>query len=192
MMNMKQVKGISLIEVLITILVMAVGMLGVAALQVKALNTSQGSYSRAQAVALVEDLSDKMRSNYEFIHSGGAGNNAYTENNDGANGWCAAPPTACTSGCSQEQLALNDVNESCTALTNAGIPDSKLGVLCQDNDGADGDACSPGSSHVIFASWEPVSREDTDGTDTYVENSFCQTSIGLETYETCVYIQLVP
>lgn len=185
-----KISGMSLIEVLITILVMAIGMLGIAVLQIKTLNTSQASYSRAQAIAMVEDVSDKMRANYEFIHSDLAGNNSYVSAS--ADGWCEAPPTACTSSCSQEALALNDIVSSCTALTNTGIPSAKLGALCMDNDGADADTCSPGSSYIIYSAWSPDARADTDGSADYNEATFCQDPIGLAATETCVYVELVP
>jgi type IV pilus assembly protein PilV len=55
--------GTSLLEVLITMLVLAVGLLGLAAFQAKAQVGSVEAYQRAQAVVLLEDMRARMRGN---------------------------------------------------------------------------------------------------------------------------------
>lgn len=55
--------GVSLLEVLIALLVLAVGILGVMALQTKSLALVQETYWRGQAVSLAYDLGDRMRAN---------------------------------------------------------------------------------------------------------------------------------
>lgn len=61
-MRLKQ-HGLSLIEVLISVLILAVGLLGFAGLQTQAIRTNFDSLQRAKASALVEDLLDRMRAN---------------------------------------------------------------------------------------------------------------------------------
>jgi type IV pilus assembly protein PilV len=56
-------RGMTLIEVLVSLVVISVGLLGVAALQVVSLRNSQGSYLRTQATALADDIIDRMRAN---------------------------------------------------------------------------------------------------------------------------------
>lgn len=56
-------RGTSLLEVLITMLVLAVGLLGLAAFQAKAQVGSVEAYQRAQAVVLLEDMRARMRGN---------------------------------------------------------------------------------------------------------------------------------
>lgn len=195
-LNKKQ-SGITLIEVLITILVLAIGLLGMAALQLKTLNVSQESYSRSQAVILVENVADKMRANSVFIHSDEVGNNTYTDNSVATtgNGWCKnLSLTRCEGNCTKVQLLQNDIIDSCGALTSTGIPDAKLGVRCNDLVSTDTDTCSSGSSHLIYLAWSPEKKQDVDGSDTYTEpaNSRCRTDIGLPSTETCVLVELVP
>jgi type IV pilus assembly protein PilV len=55
--------GFSLMEVLIAMLVLAVGLLGVAALQANALKTNQSAYLRTQATFLAYDMIDRLRAN---------------------------------------------------------------------------------------------------------------------------------
>ena len=55
--------GFTLIEVLIAMLVLAVGLLGLAALQATGLKNNLSAYSRSQATQLAYDMSDRMRAN---------------------------------------------------------------------------------------------------------------------------------
>jgi type IV pilus assembly protein PilV len=56
-------RGFTLLEVLITIVVLAVGMLGLANLQSKIHITEIESYQRAHAVLLLQDMVDRINSN---------------------------------------------------------------------------------------------------------------------------------
>jgi len=62
--------GFSLLEVLIALLVLAVGLLGIAALQGIALKTNHGAYLRSQATFLAYDMMDRMRANRTAALSG--------------------------------------------------------------------------------------------------------------------------
>lgn len=55
--------GASLIEVLIAVLVLAIGLLGIAAMQATALRASQGAYVRSQGVVNTYSIIDAMRAN---------------------------------------------------------------------------------------------------------------------------------
>jgi len=55
--------GLGLIEILVTVLVLGIGILGVASTQVVSLQMSSQSQSRSQAVLLAEDLLDRIRAN---------------------------------------------------------------------------------------------------------------------------------
>lgn len=52
-----------MLEVLVTILILAIGMLGLAALQGQAHTSELESYQRAQALVLLQDLSSRMEGN---------------------------------------------------------------------------------------------------------------------------------
>lgn len=55
--------GVTLIEALITLLIMSIGLLGIAALQVVALQEGASSSRHSQAVWLSYDMADRMRAN---------------------------------------------------------------------------------------------------------------------------------
>jgi len=59
----QQQRGTSLIEALITVLILTIGLLGVAALQARALQGNQGANLQSQATALAYDIVDRMRAN---------------------------------------------------------------------------------------------------------------------------------
>jgi len=56
-------RGVGLIEVLISILVIAIGLLGLAALQGKAQKAELESYERSQALILLQDMASRLRAN---------------------------------------------------------------------------------------------------------------------------------
>ena len=55
--------GFSLVEVLIAMLVMSIGLLGLAALQAQGLKFNHDAYGRTQGTALAYDIMDRMRAN---------------------------------------------------------------------------------------------------------------------------------
>jgi type IV pilus assembly protein PilV len=65
MMSLQQrsQRGFTLIEILVTVVLISVGLLGVAALQLTTLRGNQEAYVRSQASALANDILDRMRAN---------------------------------------------------------------------------------------------------------------------------------
>ena len=64
------VRGVGLIEVLVAVLVLAIGLLGVAAMQATALRNSQSSLERSQGVMHVYTILDAMRANPNAARAG--------------------------------------------------------------------------------------------------------------------------
>jgi type IV pilus assembly protein PilV len=63
-------KGLSLIEVLIAMLILAIGLLGIAAMQATTLRNSQSAFDRTQAVVLSYAMLDRMRANASAARAG--------------------------------------------------------------------------------------------------------------------------
>ncbi|MES9962452.1 MAG: type IV pilus modification protein PilV [Candidatus Sedimenticola sp. 20ELBAFRAG] len=59
----RSAEGFTLIEVLVTLVVLSVGLLGLAGLQGGSLQSNRSAYLRTQASVLAYDLIDRMRSN---------------------------------------------------------------------------------------------------------------------------------
>lgn len=56
-------RGATLIEVLVAMLILSVGLLGLAGMQMTALKSNQSAYYRSQATVLAQDIIDRMRAN---------------------------------------------------------------------------------------------------------------------------------
>lgn len=57
------IKGFTLLEVMIAMVIFAVGLLGLAGIQALSLESSHSSYSRSQAVLLAYEMIDRMKAN---------------------------------------------------------------------------------------------------------------------------------
>ena len=89
----KRSRGFSLVEVLIALIIISVGMLGIAGLYVQSMQAGRTSMFRHNAVILVGDVADRIRANptagATYTAIGGADNNCVTQ---GVN--CSAPEMA--------------------------------------------------------------------------------------------------
>ena len=63
MPNINKQRGVALLEVLIAVLVLSIGLLGIAALQASALRNNQSALERSQAVVQSYAMLDAMRAN---------------------------------------------------------------------------------------------------------------------------------
>lgn len=103
-------QGFSLLEVMVALLVLALGLLGLAALQNMGLRLNHQSYERTQATILIYDMIDRMRANPTGVV---LGNYALS--------MTSAPPAAAlnceTSSCtSSAAMAAYDMNRWITAV----------------------------------------------------------------------------
>jgi len=62
-MNIKNQHGVALVEVLIVFFVLSIGLLGMAALQMKSIQYNQSAYLRSQATVAANDMLDRIRLN---------------------------------------------------------------------------------------------------------------------------------
>lgn len=94
-------RGITLLESLVALVITAVAILGVIGVQVRTLADTQTAVRRAQAVRLIEDLSERLKVNP----------NALATLGDYAQDWGgpAGTPPSCASGCSSSDLAKQDI-----------------------------------------------------------------------------------
>lgn len=64
-------RGFTLLEVLVAIVVMSIGLLGLAGLMASSLKNSHSAYQRTQATWLAYDALDRMRANRQVALAGG-------------------------------------------------------------------------------------------------------------------------
>lgn len=102
-------QGFSLIEVLVAILIVTVGLVGLAGMQLVGLKGNQQSFSKNLAAHHTQALLERMRGNAAGVHG-----DAYLT--DSSTLSCATPPTDdCTdtaSSCNSAQMATYDIYQS--------------------------------------------------------------------------------
>jgi type IV pilus assembly protein PilV len=144
-------RGFTMLEVLISMVIIAFGLLGVAGLQAFALKNSQSATFRSTAVLLAADLSDRVRAN-----AGGAIDGNYNQPDIASYG-TAVSDCLTTTGCTPAQLAQNDLFEWQQRIARS-LP-AGAGVVCLDstpNDGADAaaPACDNlGTNNYVVKIW---------------------------------------
>ena len=62
-------RGISLIEVLVAMVVLAVGLLGLLAMQTRGVQLNQAAYFQSQAMFMAHDIVERMRANNTVLDS---------------------------------------------------------------------------------------------------------------------------
>lgn len=117
--SMVKHKGMSLIEVLVALLVFAVGIVGFAALQLKSVRQVEETYSRSQAMSVAHDFIERARANltaesqaYYLQPSSWSGD----LNDPGDCIVTGAAPSA-ADACESEQMARSDVYEVRSSLS---------------------------------------------------------------------------
>lgn len=103
-----EVRGFTLLEVMISVVILAIGMLGIAALLITTQKSNSSSYIKQQAVQSAYNILDRMRANQQEAISG-----AYNVNNLAAAGAApvvpGTPATDCSVvACSPAQMATYD------------------------------------------------------------------------------------
>jgi type IV pilus assembly protein PilV len=114
-------RGISLVEALVALVVMSVGMLGIASLYVTSLKTGKSALTRTQAVNLVNDMADRIRANARARAA-----YAYDSSKPGS-----TPPTAqacAEQNCAPDAIAQNDLALWINALGQT-LPPRSVGTV---------------------------------------------------------------
>jgi type IV pilus assembly protein PilV len=149
-------KGFGLIEVLITVVILGIGLLGLAGLQATGLNFNHSAYNRSQATILAYDIIDRMRANPAAIGSY-TGAPVQTAN-------CVA-----IAGCTPVQMAQHDLFEWQTSIDATLSPGGAAA-------GAVGTIAFDGTIFDITITWDEnrdnVIDGDTNGPDPFFQVSF--------------------
>lgn len=135
--------GFTLVEALVALVVLSIGMLGIAALYVESLRSGRGAILRTQAVMLAGDMADRIRANR-------LGNDAYVKavtDHPATNAACAPGGAGCTpAALAAHDLALWD------ASLIATLPGATGAVAAVNN----GDQTF---TYTITVNWTEVGQE---------------------------------
>ncbi len=143
-------RGVSMIEVLVTVIVLAIGLLGLAGLQLNSLRFTYSAYQTSQVTVLTYDILDRMRAN-----AGAARTGAYDIAIGAQPG--ASSCTGSGANCSSTDMASADLFEwkqSLAAVLPAG----------------DGEVTRNGDLFIITIQWDD-SRGEQDPKSLTVETT---------------------
>lgn len=179
-----RIKGVTLIEVLVAIVITSIGILGFASLQFLGLNSNQSAYYRSQASFIASDLSERMRANID-----GMNENQYADVTITASTLtCSVSANSCdernnagtvmsASACTAAQRAVHDIliagcGYASNEYTNQSektnflgdlLPNGVIRIQCIDSLTTDADTCTDFSDHRVTVSWLE-SNESADAT----------------------------
>ena len=169
--SMKRYQGLSLIEVLVTITITSIGLMGLISLQMQAVKATTDSGNRSQAVWIFNDIINRIHAN-EVASADYITDGFYA---------CGAAPTVCSSyntgaanvlaaaECSGAQMAAWDLFEvACGAPKNNAangsvryignsidyLPNARLQITC-----AAGGACINGAPLAITLQWRAKAEQ---------------------------------
>jgi len=105
--RLKKQAGFSLLEVMISALILSTGLLGVASLQIVGMKGTQQSSMKNQAMGVVQNITERMRANYQGVIQ-----SKYVLADTGITPFgCATPAPNCATGtCDETNIATADLH----------------------------------------------------------------------------------
>lgn len=142
-------KGFTLLEALITVVVISIGLLGLLGLQSVGLSSTQTAQARSIAVLEINNIMNRMRAN-----PGAVANDEFA---DVTNPTKTKPGTDCQSAsCDEAEMAAFDVYQWGEKLA-AQLPSGTGTIICNDS------PCNDDSVHTITVSWNEKNRGEGAG-----------------------------
>ena len=154
----KRQRGITLIESMVALVIAALGILGILGVQMRTLSDTSTTVRRAQAIRLIDDLGERMRTNPNAMVNLGS----YVSN------FATNPAVgSCASGCDHAALAAYDLAVWKQAVRNSlplgqaeiFIPPAEAGV-----------AAAQRRQLGIMIAWRENERDTTTGTGGYKDD----------------------
>ncbi len=182
-MNLNRQSGVGMIEIMVTTLVLAIGLVGLAALNLESVRANTDAMKRSQNIWVVDSLVEQMHANpagaRNYLNADDPPLPPFKDDDDTP---CAEKPTDhCSDGAELSGNDLDECQQFREALWNAacatslgapasgivGMPGGTLDVQCQM--GGDGQ-CDPGDPVQLQAQWtNKVDLDDDDSVSTITQ-----------------------
>lgn len=142
-----QERGFTLLEALVTLVIISIGLLGILGLQTVSIANTQISSARTEATLAADNMADRMRANFRGARAGEYDGIDHPSDN--------APPAACTTGspCDFAAMAERDAWEWDERIGTA-LPKGEGHVDCEETVGGE---CM---SYLVTVLW---SERDAEG-----------------------------
>ena len=196
--------GFSMIEILIALLVLAIGLLGVAALQLSSLGSSQEGYARSQATAIAEDLGSRIKAGRQQAVSspnwGAEGATARVALAEYLAQFAVASPYQCDqppaiwcrpdeemgvgAECAAAEQVAFEIWEVCTQARNL-LPAGQVHMVINGLNA---------NRATIGVSWQVAERREDGPQEVDIRNPVCQEVFGgaIDPNEDCVLVEIIP
>jgi type IV pilus assembly protein PilV len=164
--RIKQQAGFTLVEILVSVVIGAIGLMGVARLQLVTLQNNSASQYRSIAIQIASDMFERMRSNQESVNAG-----AYNQPITSATDAAYTTPCANAGNCPTAARAANDLAEG-MAQARAVLPGGVIVVCVDSGSGApatyNGTVIDPqcdglGNTHAVKVFWQDDRSNKTTG-----------------------------
>jgi len=156
-------QGFTLIEILVTLFILAVGLLGLAGLLFEGMRNNQGAYLRTQASILAYDMADRMRANSAPAQNGDYGPFSTAKVQSVTLPSCVGT----TAGCSPADRVTADQMEWTQQVQGTGSDMAMLpggeGTIAYD---------STTGIYTVTVQWDEGSRGGDAGEDIVGDNSY--------------------
>lgn len=162
---MNRQRGVGMVEILVALLVLSIGVLGYAGLQLRALNSTDDAYLRSQATAIGQDVVERIMANPEAT-----GTYTTAANWPDAAGVPANMPQTCVNNaCTAAQVAQWDINQTAWQAANL-LPAGLISVS----------DCAGSSVTCVRVAWGDATPGD------------CEDGSGVVSGVDCVVLEVVP
>lgn len=156
-MNNNNQKGVGLVEVLVALILLAIAVLGFAALQLKAVDASAEAGQQVLALTIARDLAERMRANPQAVRDGKYNVGALT---------IPTGEVATTAG-DAASIAEQDLNNAAVQAKNNGM---NLSIA---------DCPTGNTRQCIYVAWEETTLAGSQGVEScikdgvYIKGSHC-------------------
>jgi len=138
--RVRKEKGFMLIETLIAVIILAIGLLGMASMQVVALKNNNSAYTRTQATYLGYDIIERIRNNAGEDYSLAIGSTPSDVGGVAAKNVCKFSSATDTLNCNSSQLVVFDQATWVEDVANV-LPSGEGGIVVN------------GSTYIITIRW---------------------------------------
>lgn len=148
----RAIRGATLLEVMVALVVMSIGLLGLASLQLIGIRANSDSENRTQAAIIANDLAERMRANPGAVAAG-----SYAGVDLSSIDCTTLPATVCedrsaaADNCNPSQMASFDTYTSWCNAHNL-LRSGKLTISCTDNKGG-ALACTTTPYRTLKVDW---------------------------------------
>jgi len=152
-----------MIEILVTLFILAIGLLGLAGLLFEGMRNNQGSYLRTQASILAYDMADRMRANRAEAQGGSYGGFSTATIQSTTLPACTGQAAGCTPS---DQVTVDQVEWTLQVQGTGGdmamLPGG-VGTIAHD---------AASGIYTVTIQWDEASRAGDAGEDIAGDNSY--------------------